>query len=112
MKGLIDVGTIDRTVVLHSKCQPENKCVCCELAKSHSIVHPARPVQKRSILLSKRVINKDFNEKDEEQQGFGPGCISTDLVGPYSETSHINKFVGSQTFLIMDSKYAVVYGYA
>lgn len=112
MKKLIDVGVVDKTVVLHAKCCPENKCTSCELAKSHAIAHPARPIQKRSILLSKRVMNKDFDVNNEEQQGFGPGCISTDLVGPYTEVSHVNKFVGSQTFLLMDSKYAVVYGYS
>ena len=69
-------------------------------------------MQKRSILLSKRIANEDFDGDNQEQQGFRSGCISTDLVGPYTEVSHINKFVGSQTFLLMDSKYAMVYGYA
>ena len=111
IKGLVDVGVVPDGIVLRVKCQPDNKCTSCELAKSHSIAHPARPVQKRTILLKKRVANKDFDDKDTEQQGFTSGCISTDLVGPYTEVSHINKFVGSQIFLLMDSKYSIVHGY-
>ena len=110
-KGLINVGTVDKSIVLHAKFQAENKCSSCEMGKSHAIAHPARPIQKRSVLLKKRVVNKDFNDEDTEQQGFGSGCISTDLIGPYTEVSHISKFVGSQTFLPMDSKYSIVYGY-
>ena len=112
MRKLIDVGEYDSSrIEIHSRCRPIQACQSCALAKSKAITHPARPIQQRSMVLSKRVPNPKFNDKDDQQQGFSSGCISTDLVGPYTEASHANKFVGSQTFLLMDSKYSHVYGY-
>jgi len=82
MRKLIDVGGYDtEKIKIHSRCRPLQACQPCALAKSKAISHPARPIQKRSMTLTKRTPNPDFNEKDTEQQGFSAGCISTDQVG-------------------------------
>ena len=112
MRKLIDVGDYDmEKIQIHSRCRPLQACQPCALAKSKAISHPARPIQKKSITITKRTPNPDFDEKDVEQQGFSSGYISTDLVGPYTEASHKSRFIGSQTFLLMDSKYSHIYGY-
>lgn len=109
----MDFGDIPLNVKLKDKCVPENRCRACALAKSHAIAHPPRPIVKRSIILQKgRVPNPEYEPDNDKRQGFGPGCVSTDLIGPYTEKSFSSGYVGNQTFIILDSKYVMTYGYS
>ena len=42
---------------------------------------------------------------------FESGIVSTDLTGPYVIKSFNEKFNGSQTFMVMDSKKTYTFGY-
>ena len=79
-----------------SKC----KCNSCEKAKSTQIPRLEKNVKKTYT-------NININERHK----FGPGMISTDMAGPYTIKSWQAEYVGSQTFMIMDSKRCFVYGF-
>jgi hypothetical protein len=88
-----------------------NPCECCLKAKSHKLPRQARPVVKATMTIAKKVVNPAFKSDSTEQQGFGPGIVSTDSCGPYTVPSLHDNFVGNQNFMLMDSKLVFCYGY-
>jgi hypothetical protein len=63
------------------------------------------------MTIAKKVVNPAFKSDSTEQQGFGPGIVSTDSCGPYTVPSLHDNFVGNQNFMLMDSKLVFCYGY-
>ena len=105
--GLLSLG---RTR-LHSSDVPTSRCPSCQIAKSHRAHRPSHPIEKATITVSKRVRNEAFDPKDQKQQGFSSGTVSTDTCGPYTVPSIHKGYVGNHNFLMMDSKYVFIYGY-
>ena len=55
MGNLINVGDYDSSKIkVHAKCRPIQACQPCSLAKSKAASHPASPMQKRSMTLTKK----------------------------------------------------------
>ena len=88
-----------------------NICECCAKAKAHKQPRQARPVVKATMTIAKRVVNPAFKSEFTEQQGFGPGIVSTDSCGPYTVPSLHDGYVGNHNFMLMDSKMVFCYGY-
>jgi hypothetical protein len=105
--GKLKIG-VDK---LSKKDLPINKCACCMKAKSHKLPRSARPVARASMTVHKKVANPAYNSTNDQQQGFGPGIVSTDSCGPYTVPSLLNNYVGNQNFMLMDSKMVFTYGY-
>jgi len=105
--GMLQIG-VEK---LSKKDLPVNKCACCMKAKSHKLPRSARPVARASMTIQKRVANPSYDSTNTQQQGFGPGIVSTDSCGPYTVPSLLSNYVGNQNFMLMDSKKVFTYGY-
>jgi hypothetical protein len=99
-KNLFEIDlfkNIDKLKVDHIDNQ---KCGSCMNAKSSLLPRPSKTVQ---VTHTNREVNSDYV--------FECGIVSTDLTGPYAIKSYNEKFNGSQTFTIMDSKKTFTFGY-